>query len=63
LLARRRTPDTVAATGQRLRRRRMSAKRKQSAVLRPLRSEDLELVSRRVRGDVGRAERLARRLR
>ena len=41
----------------------MSAKRKQSAVLRPLRSEDLELVSRGVRGDVGRAERLARRLR
>ena len=44
------------------RRRRMSAKRKQSAVLRLLRGEDLELVSRELGGDGGRAERLARRL-
>ena len=44
-LARRRTPDTLAAPGQRLRRRRMSAKRKQSAILRLLRGEDLDLVS------------------
>jgi hypothetical protein len=45
-LARRRAPDTLAAPGQRLRRRRMSAKRKQSAILRLLRGETLELVSR-----------------
>ena len=42
--------DTLAATGQRLRRRRMSAKRKQSAVLRRLRGDDLELVSRGIWG-------------
>jgi hypothetical protein len=49
--ARRRAPDTLGAPGQRLRRRRMSAKRKQSAILRLailrlLRGEELELVSR-----------------
>jgi hypothetical protein len=44
------------------RRRRMSAKRKQSAMLRLLRGEDPELVSARARGHGGRAERLARRL-
>lgn len=37
-------PDTLAAPGQRLLRPRMSAKRKQSATLRLLRGEDLELV-------------------
>ena len=58
----RRAPDTLPAPGQRLRRRRMSAKRKQSAILRLLRGEDLELVSRDLGGDGGRAERLARRL-
>jgi hypothetical protein len=42
MLARRRAPDSLAAQGQRLLRRRMSAKRKQSAILRLLRGEDLE---------------------
>ena len=45
-LARRSAPDTLAKTGRRLRTRRMSARRKQGAVLRLLRGEDLELVSR-----------------
>ena len=40
-------------------RRRMSARRKQDAVLRLLRGEDLELVSREACGDGRRAERLA----
>ena len=40
-------------------RRRMSAGRKQEAVLRLLRGEDLELVSRELGVDRGRAERLA----
>ena len=40
----------------------MSAKRKQSAVLRLLRGEDLELVSRELGVTAAGAERLARRL-
>ncbi len=41
-------------------RRRMSARRKQETVLRLLRGEDLELVSRELGCDRRRAERLAR---
>src|SRR3954447_24970288 len=44
------------------RRRRMSARRKQDAVLRLLRGEDLELLSRQLGGDRRRFEQLAGRL-
>jgi transposase len=49
LLARRRTPDTLGAPGQRLLRRRISAERKQSAILRLLRVR----ISSWCRGDLG----------